>query len=67
MSSAPAAEAPGRPVRIVVPVWAWPLALYSLLLLYLVFQDNGLFFASAADTVHEFFHDARHALGVPCH
>jgi len=58
---------PGRPARIAIPVWAWPLVLYALLVLYLLLQDNGLVFATAADTVHEFFHDARHALGVPCH
>jgi hypothetical protein len=34
---------------------------------YLVVHDNGAVLASAGDITHEFFHDARHALGVPCH
>lgn len=53
--------------RIAVPAWAWALALLALFALYLVAQDNGAVLASAGDFAHEFFHDARHSLGMPCH
>lgn len=53
--------------RIHVPAWAWVLATFALAALYVVLQDNGVLLAQAADTVHEFTHDGRHALGVPCH
>ena len=52
---------------IAVPAWAWALALLALFALYLVAQDNGTVLASAGDVAHEFFHDARHSLGMPCH
>ena len=53
-------------------------ALVALLLLaammYIVAFDQGLLAALATDrllesggVLHEFFHDARHLLGVPCH
>ncbi|GAA4333734.1 hypothetical protein GCM10023162_37880 [Klenkia terrae] len=42
-----------NPTRVAVP--------------YLVAQDNGAVLASAGDVAHEFFHDARHSLGMPCH
>jgi cobalt transporter subunit CbtB len=61
------ASAADRPTRIAVPVWAWPILLYGLAALFLLLDDNGAVLLSAADTVHEFFHDARHAFGVPCH
>jgi cobalt transporter subunit CbtB len=50
-----------------VPVLAWPLLLFALLAMYLLLQENGTLLASYAETVHEFTHDGRHALGVPCH
>jgi hypothetical protein len=53
--------------RVHVPSWAWALAVVALFLLYLVAQDNGAVLAQTADVAHEFFHDARHSLGVPCH
>jgi hypothetical protein len=53
--------------RVAVPAWAWPLALLALFCLYLIAQDNGLVLAQLGDTAHEFFHDARHSLGMPCH
>lgn len=46
------------------------LALVALALISVVFllQENGtLLSASAANYLHEATHDARHALGVPCH
>ena len=30
-------------------------------------QDNGLLLQSTMLNAHEFFHDGRHLLGVPCH
>ena len=51
-----------------VPTWAWALALVAVLALYLLTQENGaLLSASNAMYLHELTHDARHALGVPCH
>ena len=51
-----------------VPVWAWMLVALAFLSLYMLSQENGaLLSAGSAEYVHEFTHDARHALGVPCH
>jgi hypothetical protein len=51
-----------------VPVWAWALAALAVFSLYLLSQENGvLLSAGAAEFLHEVTHDARHALGVPCH
>jgi hypothetical protein len=33
---------------------------------YVMLQENGLLLNNWM-TVHEFFHDGRHALGFPCH
>jgi translation initiation factor 6 (eIF-6) len=33
---------------------------------YVMLQENGLLLNNWT-TVHEFFHDGRHALGFPCH
>jgi hypothetical protein len=55
------------PARVDVPAWAWLLTAVGLFVLYLVTQDNGAVLSSAGDMAHEFFHDARHSLGVPCH
>jgi hypothetical protein len=60
------ALAPALPVR--VPAWAWVLAGLALFTLYVLSQENGaLLPAAAAEYLHEFTHDARHGLGVPCH
>lgn len=54
--------------RASVPVWAWALVALAFAVLYLITQENGsLVGATAAEYIHEFTHDARHALGVPCH
>ena len=53
--------------RMVVPAWAWAVTLLALLALYLVAQDNGVALAASGEVAHEFFHDARHSLGMPCH
>lgn len=53
--------------RVHVPLWAWLVVLGAALAVYLMSFDNGMALRSAASTVHEFFHDGRHFLGVPCH
>lgn len=51
-----------------VPVWAYALAAVAVLWFYLLTQENGLLLsAGGAELLHELTHDARHALGVPCH
>lgn len=54
-----------EPLR--VPGLAWMAAAVGMFLLYLVLQENGALLASQWETLHELFHDGRHALGVPCH
>ena len=53
--------------RIEIPLWAWAMALFAVVGVYLMAFDNGLALQQAAATAHEFFHDGRHFLGVPCH
>ena len=55
------------PARIAVPLWAYALLALALTTLYLAAQDNGAVLAQLGPGAHEFFHDARHSLGVPCH
>lgn len=51
-----------------IPKWALAVALFSLFAVYVLLQENGtLVSAGAAQWLHEATHDARHALGVPCH
>ena len=51
-----------------VPSWAWALLAVAVFTLYVLSQENGaLLSAPAAEMLHELTHDARHALGVPCH
>jgi hypothetical protein len=65
--TAPAATPTTHSDAIRVPMWAWALTLFALAVVYLVLQENGSVLANAANYVHEFAHDGRHALGVPCH
>ena len=51
---------------ISVPVWAWMLVALAGLGAYLMALDNTVL-ASMAESTHEFFHDARHFIGAPCH
>ncbi|MFI5839166.1 CbtB-domain containing protein [Catenuloplanes sp. NPDC051500] len=63
-SSAPTAAV--APIR--VPLLAWLLAAVALIVFYLLLQENGLVTTGqVAAYLHEFTHDGRHALGVPCH
>lgn len=51
-----------------IPTWAWAMFALALFSLYFLVQENGaLLSASQAAFLHELTHDARHALGVPCH
>lgn len=51
-----------------IPTWAWVMFALALFSLYVLVQENGaLLSASQAEFLHELTHDARHALGVPCH
>jgi hypothetical protein len=61
-----AAATPISPVA--VPLWAWALLALALFGVYLLLQENGALLSQAqAGYLHEITHDARHALGVPCH
>ncbi len=52
--------------HVAVPAWSMLLLAVTLFGSYLVFQENGLVMSNWM-AVHELFHDARHALGFPCH
>ena len=52
--------------RIEVPTWAWITMALAMFAAYVMLQENGLIMSNWM-TVHEFFHDGRHALGFPCH
>ena len=68
MTSMPNSAPVAAPATIRVPAWAWVMAALALFTLYLLSQENGaLLPADAAQYLHEFTHDARHALGAPCH
>jgi hypothetical protein len=52
---------------VVLPCWHWRIALLAV---FAVAFDQSFLLTGAAhadNVVHEFFHDARHLLGVPCH
>jgi hypothetical protein len=53
-------------VRIDVPAWAYLTLVLAMFASYVTLQENGLIVSNWM-TVHEFFHDGRHALGFPCH
>ncbi len=53
------------PIR--VPAVAWAAVAVGFAIVYLMLQENGALLASSWGTLHELFHDGRHALGVPCH
>jgi hypothetical protein len=62
LTPAPTIEAP-----LSVPVWAWLAAAVAVFLAYLMTMENGALLGNAAGQLHEFFHDGRHFIGVPCH
>jgi hypothetical protein len=63
-----AATAATTPHVVPVPLWAWALLAIALFSVFVITQENGaLLSAAQAGYLHELTHDARHALGVPCH
>lgn len=62
----PAVAAPALP-HIRVPAWAWLVVALAAAVSYFVMLENGALLGQAANTLHEFFHDGRHFVGVPCH
>ncbi|MGH8967768.1 MAG: CbtB domain-containing protein [Actinomycetes bacterium] len=54
------------PLREILP-WAIFIGVLGLLLLYLVGAEQGATAIISGQYVHEFVHDGRHLLGVPCH
>lgn len=68
MTTVASASAVPSVTAVRVPAWAWALLAFAVFALYFVSQENGaLLGAPAAQMLHELTHDARHALGVPCH
>jgi hypothetical protein len=53
--------------QVRVPALAWLVVLAAALAVYVMSLDNGLVLQGLAHQAHEFFHDGRHLLGVPCH
>ena len=54
------------PVREILP-WAIFVGVVALILLYFVGAEQGATAIISGQYVHEFVHDGRHLLGVPCH
>ena len=64
-ASAPTAP-PTAPVPIRVPALVWVLVASAAVWIAYALLGSSLAF-SGWDTLHEFYHDGRHFLGVPCH
>lgn len=56
-----------QPRPLHVPAVAWVAVVIGLFLAYLMLQENGTLLSSSWETLHELYHDGRHAIGVPCH
>lgn len=54
------------PIREILP-WAIFIGILALILLYFVGAEQGATAFISGHYVHEFVHDGRHLLGVPCH
>ncbi|HYT26116.1 MAG TPA: hypothetical protein VEP73_06510 [Actinomycetota bacterium] len=72
MTARTATTPPTSTIR--VPAWAWLVFALLAAFVYAVGYDQGLLLspvlgkATAANNyLHEFFHDGRHLLGLPCH
>jgi len=62
--------AAARNTAVSLPTWVWLATMLALGLLYSVTFDGGFLSSQVATSslfLHEFFHDGRHILGVPCH
>ncbi len=55
------------PERISIPVTAWLAAALAFVALYAGLNESGAILSHVGPVLHEFFHDGRHLLGVPCH
>ena len=64
--SVPAPSLIRIPLREILP-WAIFISVLGLLLLYFVGAEQGATAILSGHYVHEFVHDGRHLLGVPCH
>lgn len=65
---------PGRGAPSTMPLWGWLALALLLAALFLVLSASGALLtpllgetAAVADYLHEFAHDGRHLLAVPCH
>jgi hypothetical protein len=65
---------PDRRIPSRMPLWSWLLSLLLLAMLFVLLSASGellaLLLGQAAgvfDYMHEFAHDGRHLLAVPCH
>lgn len=65
---------PGRTAPSTLPLWSWLVAALLLALLFLFLSASGALLAplvgeaaGVTNYLHEFTHDGRHLLGVPCH
>ncbi len=64
-----------RPVSVgEIPLWSWLLTLLLLAMLFVLLSASGELLvpllghaAQATNYLHEFAHDGRHLLTVPCH
>jgi len=66
-AAVPATPMPLRiPLREVLP-WTLFAGAILLSLVYLVGLDQGATSVFSGQLLHEFMHDGRHLLGVPCH
>jgi Probable cobalt transporter subunit (CbtB) len=54
------------PLREILP-WAIFMSFLALILLYFVGAEQGATAILSGHYVHEFVHDGRHLLGIPCH
>jgi hypothetical protein len=59
-------EVPVVPV-LRIPAWAYALMAVAILVFLTLTLDNGTVLRTGANWLHEFVHDGRHILGVPCH
>lgn len=57
-----------------IPVWGWTVLALLLLALFVLLSASGTLLApllgqaaGVTDYLHEFAHDGRHLLAVPCH
>ena len=57
-----------------IPLWSWLLTLLLLAMLFVLLLTSGELLApllgqaaEVTDYLHEFAHDGRHLLAVPCH